>query len=226
MVPLLSIIVGLPIHQAIALSLISIVGVSTSSLSNYIYEGNVDFKVGSVLELATVLGAIGGANLALILKPKFLFIIFGLVLIYVSIAMFKGVNKEIGAGVKTSYSRLKLLKTMLVSFIAGVLAGLLGIGGGILKVPIMTLYLGMPIKIAIGTSEYMISITSTASSYVYLNAGKVYMAYLGPAFISSILGAQIGSRLSIKTSPEILRRIFAVLMFVFALTMIWKGWLT
>jgi len=222
MVPLLSILLGLPIHEAIGLSLISIVGVSTSASLNYVVEGNVDFKLGSTLEIASVLGAIIGANIALYLSSKILFIAFGAILIYIGVVMYRGGSRG-RAEVMPDIGRVRMLNGFTASFVAGFLSGLLGIGGGILKVPIMTLYLGVPMKIAIGTSEYMIAITSFTGSFIYLNAGKISIQYLGSAFLSSVLGAQLGSKVSLKTESHLLRKIFAVVMTVFASIMIGKG---
>ncbi len=223
MVPILSIFVGLPIHEAIGLSLISIVGVSSSASVNYILNNSVDFRTGAVLELATVVGGILGANIALILESTYLYLIFGIILMYVSILMYRGSDKSNTLSKDGGGSKKRLGSGVLISFVAGIFAGLLGIGGGVLKVPIMTLYLGLPMKIAIGTSEFMISITSFASSFIYLSAGKVSLSYVGPAFLSAILGAQIGSRLGIKTEASILRKIFTFVMLFFAITMLIKG---
>ncbi len=222
MVPLLSVLLGLPIHEAIGLSLISIVGVSTSASLNYVVEGNVDFKLGSTLEVASVLGAIAGANIALYLPSKILFIVFGSILIYIGIVMYRGGSKG-KAEVMPSIGRMRMFNGVAASFVAGFLSGLLGIGGGILKVPIMTLYLGVPMKIAIGTSEYMIAITSFTGSFIYLNAGRINIQYLGSAFLASVLGAQLGSKVSLKTESHLLRKIFALVMMLFAFIMVLKG---
>ncbi len=222
MVPLLSVLLGIPIHEAIGLSLISIVGVSTSASLNYVVEGNVDFKLGSILEVASVLGAIAGANIALYTPSKILCIVFGSTLVYIGLVMFRGGSREKIERLPR-IGRLKMLNGFAASFIAGLLSGLLGIGGGILKVPIMTLYLDVPMKIAIGTSEYMIAITSFTGSFIYLNAGKINIQYLGSAFLASVLGAQLGSKVSLRTEAYILRKIFAIVMMLFAFIMVLKG---
>ncbi len=222
MVPLLSIVVGLPIHEAIGLSLISIVGVSSSASLNYILNGDVDFKIGSILELATVLGVYFGAHLALITDQKYLYILFGIVLLYVGYMMFKG-GGVVERFTYREVSPKRLLSGAAISFIAGLLSGLLGVGGGILKVPIMTLYLGLPMKIAIGTSEYMISITSFTGSYIYLMSGKIDLRLLGIAYISSIFGAQLGSRAGIRAGADILRKVFVGVIIIFAFMMLVRG---
>ena len=112
---------------------------------------------------------------------------------------------------------------MLTSFIAGVSSGLLGIGGGVLKVPIMVLILGLPTKIAIGTSEFMISITSVSGSYVHFREGVLNPYLAASAVIGGFIGAQFGSRLSVKFRAKILRRIFGIVMIFFSILMILKG---
>jgi hypothetical protein len=112
---------------------------------------------------------------------------------------------------------------MLSSFLAGVASGLLGIGGGVLKVPIMVLILGLPTKIAIGTSEFMISITSVSASYVHFREGIMNPYLAASVVIGGFIGAQFGSTLSVKIRARVLRRVFGVIMIFFAILMILRG---
>ncbi len=221
MVPLLTLLLRYPIHEAIALSLLSIVAIASSATITYSISRHIDYKIGILLETTTAIGAFVGANTSLKLPSNILFILFGCALIFVSYRMLAGIKFE--AKEKKRISNIRLSSGVLASFIAGVLSGLLGIGGGIVKVPIMVLILGFPTKLAIGTSEFMISITSAVGSYVYYRAGIIEYMPAASAIIGAILGAQLGSRVGLKIKGITLRKIFGIVMLIFSIMMILKG---
>jgi uncharacterized membrane protein YfcA len=102
-----------------------------------------------------------------------------------------------------------------VSFLAGTLSGLLGVGGGFLKVPAMNLGMGVPIKVAAATSNFMIGVTAIASLFVYFARGYVHPFVAAPLALGVVAGALAGARASALVSPAVLRRILAaVLLFV------------
>jgi len=221
MVPLLTLLMGLPIHEAIALSLLAIVAISSSATITYSSSKYVNYKLGLILETTTVLGAFAGARVSIILPQNILATSFGILLIYAGYRMIKNIKfeaKEVG-----SLSKGRIAIGALFSFFAGLASGLLGIGGGVLKVPIMVLILDLPTKIAIGTSEFMISITSVSGSYVYYRAGILSLYNAASAITGGFLGAQLGSRISVRIKGEVLRRIFGLMMLLFAVLMILKG---
>ncbi|HEW94389.1 sulfite exporter TauE/SafE family protein [Candidatus Geothermarchaeota archaeon] len=220
-VPLLTLGLGIPIHNAIALSLLSIIAVASSATITYASSGYIDYKLGLILETTTVLGAFTGARICILLSPSILMITFGVLLIYVGYRMIKKIEFKEAKLRELPLNRL--LAGIISSFFAGLSSGLLGIGGGILKVPIMVLILGMPTRVAIGTSEFMISITSASGSYVYYKAGILNTALAGSAIIGGFLGAQLGSRLGIKIRVELIRMIFGFIMLIFSMSMILRG---
>jgi len=220
-VPLLTLGLGIPIHNAIALSLLSIIAVASSATITYASSGYIDYKLGLILETTTVLGAFTGARICILLSPSILMITFGVLLIYVGYRMIKKIEFKEAKLRELSLNRLSA--GIISSFFAGLSSGLLGIGGGILKVPIMVLILGIPTRVAIGTSEFMISITSASGSYVYYKAGILNTALAGSAIIGGFLGAQLGSRLGIKIRVELIRMIFGFIMLIFSMSMILRG---
>ena len=220
-VPLLTLGLGIPIHNAIALSLLSIIAVASSATITYASSGYIDYKLGLILETTTVLGAFTGARICILLSPSILMITFGVLLIYVGYRMIKKIEFKEAKLRELPLNRLSA--GIISSFFAGLSSGLLGIGGGILKVPIMVLILGMPTRVAIGTSEFMISITSASGSYVYYKAGILNTGLAGSAMIGGFLGAQLGSRLGIKIRVELIRMIFGFIMLIFSMSMILRG---
>ncbi len=220
-VPLLTILLGLPIKEAVALSLLSILANSLSASIVFVNRDVVNFRLGLILETSTMLGAIAGANINLVIEESIISTLFGIVLVYVSYRMFKGASFE-GKGDSEIGGR-NLGIGIIGAFFAGVLSGLLGIGGGILKMPILVLLLSIPTRIAIGTSMFMISITSAASTYIYFSSNMINLLYGGFAIIGAFTGAQIGSRISLRVDVTVLRKLFGLILIIFSLLMVLKG---
>jgi hypothetical protein len=106
-----------------------------------------------------------------------------------------------------------------ISFVAGNLSGLLGIGGGVFKVPALHLVCGMPIKAAAATSNFMIGVTATASAFLYFGRGEIRPATTASVVLGVLLGSAVGSYLNKFVKGEMLRRLFAVLLVAVALQM-------
>ena len=99
-----------------------------------------------------------------------------------------------------------------ISFIAGNLSGLLGIGGGVFKVPALHLACGVPIKAAAATSNFMIGVTATASAFLYFGRGEIRPALTAAVALGVIAGSAIGSWVSPKVEAGHVKRLFAVLL--------------
>lgn len=91
---------------------------------------------------------------------------------------------------------------------AGVVSALLGVGGGIVKVPLMHLVMGVPLKVATATSNLMIGVTAAASAIVYLIRGGIDPYVAGPTAVGVFLGALVGSRLATRINVSLLRVFF------------------
>jgi hypothetical protein len=106
-----------------------------------------------------------------------------------------------------------------ISFFAGALSGLLGVGGGFLKVPAMNLGMKVPLKVAAATSNFMIGVTAIASLFVYFARGYLHPLVAAPLAVGVVGGALIGARVSAHVSPTVLRRILAVVLLFVSLQM-------
>ena len=222
-VPILVLLLRIPMHQAVALSLVAISGTAVSSSTIYISRRLVDFKTGVILESATLLGAIIGPSIALKLEPEVLEFIFGSVLLYVTYRMWVGRedredNKPVGG-----MGHLRWIASLLGAFSAGLIASMIGIGGGTLKVPVMYLILGVPMRIAVATSQFMISLTSVTSSSIYILNGLVKLDMGLAAIMGSISGAQLGSRVGLRLKVHQIRRLFSIILAFFSIAMILKS---
>jgi len=108
------------------------------------------------------------------------------------------------------------------SFLSGILSSLLGIGGGIINVPVMHLVMGVPMKAAIATSIFMIALTAATGAFIYQYYGNIYPLIIAPLIISIVIGARIGVELTQKVRGLVLRRIFGILLFLVAILMFLK----
>jgi uncharacterized protein len=118
-----------------------------------------------------------------------------------------------------SYRVHKLWGGLGISFIAGILSGLLGIGGGVFKVPALHLVCGVPIKAAAATSNFMIGVTATASAFLYYGRGEVRPALTAVVVLGVLVGSAIGSYTNQFVGGRLVNRLFAVLLLGVAVEM-------
>lgn len=238
LVPLLIGVFGIPIKTAIGASIISVIATSSAAGAVYVGHGFSHTRLSMVMEIATTLGALAGGLTAVFLSPRWLQAIFGLVLVYVVWSMQRGKREELSpsptglldtayvdpaTGDEVHYGIHNLPAGLGASFIAGNVSGLLGIGGGIIKVPIMTLVMGMPMRAAIATSNFMIGVTAATSAVIYYQRGFIDPQIAIPTALGVLLGAQIGSRLGGRVRSATLKRIFQWLLVVFAIEMLYQA---
>jgi uncharacterized membrane protein YfcA len=110
------------------------------------------------------------------------------------------------------YHAQRLPFGMIVSGFAGIISGMLGVGGGFIKVPAMTLGMKVPIKMAAATSNFMIGVTAVSSLFIYFAKGLVYPVIAGPIALGVVVGAFSGAKLSQVLSPKMIRNVFAIIL--------------
>jgi uncharacterized membrane protein YfcA len=246
-IPFLTLVEGVPVPYAIGASIVSVVATSSASAATYVQDRLTNLRLGMFLEVGTVLGAITGAFVAGFLAPSILFVLFGLMLIYASAIMIGGRRIDFpsgvvpdktaqklrlgseyfdpATGVTSQYGVTNTLRTLGVSGIAGIVSGLLGVGGGIISVPTMNLLSKVPVKVASATSNFMIGVTAAASSTVYFVRGDVQPLLVAPLMIGVVIGAALGTRLLRRTPPLKVKLLFAILLATISVLMILKGFL-
>ena len=241
LVPALTILFDMPIHEAIGVSFIGVLVNSSSSSLVYIKNRMTDMRLSSILELGAVTGSIIGAYTALLIDSNILSAIFGIVLGYISIDMYRKLKKNLEDNNKESrsddereyydestneiitYSVIREKEGTVLSVIGGIFAGLLGLGGGAIFVPIMNRIMKVPIKVAIATSSFMIGVTSLVGALIFFNNGFIDVAIVSPIILGIFFGAQIGSRLNKGIDKQILTNIFCLVLIYIALRMIING---
>jgi hypothetical protein len=234
-VPLLTLAYDFLPRQAIGTSLVMIVFTSISSTLGYWKQRRIDYKIGSILALATVPGAVLGAYLTSFINEKLLGLIFGVFLIFVALRMSFKFNryriqtqragkmwhrKIVDSGGAIFEYDANVTLGLMLSFFAGLSSGLLGIGGGALLVPILNLTMNFPMHVSVATSMFIIIFTSIAGSATHFSLGNVQIYYAVFLCIGVIFGAQLGAYFSKKVSGKNLIRIFGVVLFLVGIRMI------
>jgi uncharacterized membrane protein YfcA len=223
--PVLTLAFGIPIHQAIATSLCCVIATSTGAAARYVELRLSDVRLGMTLELATTIGAVGGSLVAGFLSREALAILFAALLTYAGSSMVRRtVRQEETAGSESlDYTVKRLPLGMVGSGVAGVISGLLGVGGGVVKVPLMYLMMGIPFKVATATSNFTIGVTAAASAFIYYARGDMRPVVAAPTAVGVFLGASLGAHLMRRTPSRWLIIAFSVIVFYFAATMVWKA---
>jgi uncharacterized membrane protein YfcA len=243
-VPLLTVGLGFDVRTAIAASLIGVIATSLSASPRYLGSGLVDRHLGLLLLVAASLGGLTGGLTAGHLDERTLSLLFGLLLVAVALQMLRQVLRprphppiddtdlvseftsayvEPRSGEVVTYRARRLVPGTAISFVAGNVSGLLGVGGGVINVPTMNLLMHVPIRVAATTSTYMLAATATASEVVYIAAGEVDVLLAAPVALGVIVGSQLGARLALRVPHDVLRIAFVIAAGVFAFSMIRGG---
>ncbi|MDD5679662.1 MAG: sulfite exporter TauE/SafE family protein [Candidatus Omnitrophica bacterium] len=241
-IPLLTIVFGVDIRYAIGASLVSVIATSSGAAAAYVKEGFSNIRIGMFLEIATTVGALVGAFLALRLATPTIAVIFGLVLMYSAYISSRAKNENpcldkpdrlavilkmngtypTPAGLK-SYNVCSIPLGFSLMFIAGIISGLLGIGSGAVKVLAMDQAMRLPFKVSTATSNFMIGVTAAASAGIYLNKGYIDPGLTMPVMLGVLLGSSLGARHLFGAETKKLRIIFGLVIFILALEMIYSG---
>ena len=105
----------------------------------------------------------------------------------------------------------------------GVLAGMFGLGAGWANVPVFNLLMGVPLKLSVGTSGFLLSVSDTSAAWIYINRGAVLPMLVAPSIIGVMLGAKIGARLLRVAPAAAIRRVVIGLLFVAGTRALLKG---
>lgn len=226
-IPILTIFFHLPIHTAIGVSLVGVIATSTGAAVVYVREGKANVRLGMTLELATTIGAIVGAVVADYVSARVLYLLFAMLVGYNAYSMYRKsetAKMETAVGLQQNEYEIKRVPLgLFISSFAGILSGLLGVGGGLIKVPVMYLLMGVPLKVAAATSNFMIGVTATASALIYYFNGRIDVAAAVPVALGVFAGAALGSRFNTRISTRALKRIFVLVFVYIAVEMALKG---
>ena len=223
LVPVLALAFGVPLADAVPASLMCVVANSCSAAASHVEKRLADVRLALVLELATVGGAIAGGVAAIHVAPPAIALVFGCFALYVGSQMVLGTVARAVEEELSAYQPQHYALGITGSFVAGGLSALLGVGGGPLKVPLMSYGMKVPFKVAAATSNLMIGVTAAASVSMYAWSGHLKLALIAPLVVGVLLGAQIGARLMVVAPARLLKRLFGILLLAIALQMLLKG---
>lgn len=222
LVPALVLLLGVPMEAAVPASLVCVVASSCGAAANFMENKLADTRLALTLELATVAGAMLGGLVAAFIPPAWLAIGFGIFALYVALN-FLVLRADLGAQTAESYTPVNYPLGIGGSLVAGGVSALLGVGGGPLKVPLMTFGMRVPFKVASATSNLMIGVTAAASVIGYAWRGELHLNLAAPLVVGVLVGAAVGSKLMVKTKPGVLKKLFAFVLLVVAAQMLWRG---
>jgi uncharacterized membrane protein YfcA len=241
-VPMLTLVFGVDIRYAIGAALVSVIATSSGAAAAYLKEGYSNIRVGMFLEIATTVGALVGAVVALHLRVSAIAIILGVVLIYsayTSLRQNPHPTEDLGPDriatwlrmdstypTENGLERYHVRRVPLgfgVMFVAGVLSGLLGIGSGAVKVLAMDKAMKLPFKVSTTTSNFMIGVTAAASAGIYLSRGYIDPGLAMPVMLGVLVGSLAGARVLARAKVGVLRLVFSGVIGVLAVEMIYNG---
>jgi uncharacterized protein len=245
LVPILTIFYGVDLHYAMGASIISVIATSSGAAASYLRTGLSNVRIGLFLALATIAGALTGAELAGIAPVRWLELILGLALAYSAFTTIKQINVELPADVPNDWLAVRfglegvyydLLLDQEVKYRAthvgwgfagmygaGVLSGLLGIGSGAFKVLAMDYFMRLPMKVSTATSNFMIGLTAAASAGIYWSRGDIHPLIVAPVAIGVLFGAYLGTALIARMRNTTVRKVFLPIVIYLALSMILRA---
>jgi len=268
-VPMLTLGFGVPLREAVAVSLVSVIVTSSASAGVYLQRHVANLRLGMVLELFTATGALVGGLIAFLIDERVLAGLFSALMVWVLVSMVRrreprtaGSSAAPAAGPEPvpagepggparsaasaasvatgpadpapdpsfaarlsgpGYRVGRFPMGIAGSLFAGLVSALLGVGGGIVKVPVMNLVMGVPLKVATATSNMMIGITATSSAVIYLLRGGIDPYLAGPTALGVFIGASVGSRIAGRINVTFLRWLFIAVLAYTAVEMALKA---
>jgi uncharacterized membrane protein YfcA len=236
MVPILHLGFGLGMKEAVGTSLGIMIFTAMSSAYGYWRQGRIDTKLAKYLIVTSIPGVVCGALISGALDQKTLKIVFGCALSLAAMRMFTGkkalashsfkkhvlVRKVVDKDGTVFEYNVNLILTMVFAGVAGASAGLLGIGGGIVNVPVLT-FSGLPIHLAVATSSFLIIFNAITGAVSHGFMGHIMYGHALAIIPGVIVGGQLGALASKKFKPKKLQLLLAVALFLLALRMIAKA---
>jgi uncharacterized protein len=242
LVPFLNLVVGFPFSAAAAISLTTVIATSSSVSAGRAGQQLINMKLGMLLEVATAGGSFLGGVTAQLIAQSVLQKLFGFVSAAVALIMLTRLQRrnvildpsvdpgvlggrfhEDESGGVVTYRVKRLPIAIAASFVAGNVSSLLGIGGGIIKVPVLNAWCGVPLRAAAATSAFMIGVTATTGATIYYGRGQLEPALAAAAVLGVQIGSWGGMRFGAAASAKWLKVLMAVLLFMLSAIMFMRG---
>jgi hypothetical protein len=235
---------GVPVKEAIASGMVAIIATSSGSAATYVRARLANVRIAMFLEMFTITGAIAGATITTFIAPVYLYFFFAAFLLTSFLKLrepagafipaagqdrlsqwldLKGSYHDQATGQTVTYHADKALLGGAGMLVAGLAAGMLGIGAGAFKVTVQENVLRMPPKVASTTSNFIIGMTALAGVSVYLFSGLLNLTLMVPMAVGATIGAAAGGRVLNRISNRVLRILFYVVVALLVGQMLYKG---
>jgi uncharacterized membrane protein YfcA len=242
MVPIFTLFFGIDQKFAIGASAIAVVANSVVGSTVHLSGRMTNIRLAMLLQVTTAIGATIGALFSVGADPSIVNAIFGALLLYVALSMIQNArstsrraksaadtpprapdSRALALHLDATFEDAATHRTVHyvprhvqagagLSGLAGLLSGMLGIGGGVVQVPLMNLLMGIPVKAAAGTSSFMVGLSAVATSSVYYAAGQVNPQVVVPAILGIFVGSQVGPRLTRRLPTDRLVLVFVIIL--------------
>jgi len=243
LVPIL-VLFGIPVKEAIACGMVAIIATSSGSASSFVRERIANVRVAMYLEMFTIVGAIAGATITTVVAPVLLYFFFAAFLLTSFVGLrrsmsgfvpaerqdrlsrwlkLEGSYYDVAEGKEIGYRVNNALPGGFGMMLAGLAAGMLGIGAGAFKVTVQENVLRMPPKVSSTTSNFIIGMTALGGASVYFFSGLLNLTLMAPMAVGATIGAIIGGRVLNRLSTRVLRIMFFVIIVYLIVQMVYKG---
>src|SRR5262245_4759330 len=241
LVPFLNLGLHFPISTSAAISLTTVIGTSSSISARRAGQDLINLRLGMVLEVATAAGSLLGGITAQHLTEGTVRLLFAATTAFVAVTMLGRLNRrnvivgavdpgplggrysEAESGGVVTYRVKRLPVALAASFLAGNVSSLLGIGGGVIKVPVLNAWCGVPLRAAAATSAFMIGVTAAAGAIIYYGSGQLPAPLAAAAMLGVQAGSWTGFRFGQRVSARSLKLLMAGVLMVVAVMMFVRG---
>ena len=228
LVPALTLFFHLPIRIAVGTSLVGVIATSAGVAAVVPRGRGADVELALRLEVATTAGAISGGLLAGRMSPQVLSVLFAVVVFFTAAYIAYKARRQVASGISErlfhrEYHPHHWPAGLAISLLAGMASGLLGVGGGFIKAPMIYAVMGVPLGVATATSNFMVGITAAASIFVYYGRGDIYPLVVIPTALGVFGGAMLGVYLLPRLRVAWLRLALVGLLLLMGIQMLLRG---
>lgn len=233
LIPILTLLFGIKMRYAVGASLVSVIATS-SGVAFHDKSTFTNLRLGIFLATTSTVGGLIGAQLSSTIDPKYLYLAFSLVVAASIPMVFKKSSQtpqkkasgdplaekfrlnaryhEPHEGVDVRYSVSNVIPGIILMMGIGVITGMLGIGCGALRVPVMDRAMRIPLKVSASTSTFMIGITSAVSAGILFFTGNILPFLAAPVGFGVLIGTKFGTALLHRLPERLIRRILVIVL--------------
>ena len=242
LVPFLVLVLDVPMKIAVGTSLCTVIATSSAVSAGRLGRQLINLRLGMLLEVATTIGGLTGGLVAASISAQTLQRLFGVVTAAAALVMVRRLDRrnvitdanvdpgrlggryhEDESGGEVVYRVKRMPLAMIVSLAAGSVSSLLGIGGGIIKVPAMNAWCGVPLRAAAATSAFMIGVTATAGAVIYYGRGEIIPWVAASTVLGVLVGSRVGLRISARAKARWQKLLLVVVLLLVCVLMFMRA---